>query len=83
MCFVWAILSALHPVEKHTESISKYRPHLNSINLTGLSYPVPVNRVAGFEKTNPVGRVGLVVSAPDLKLGDPGSSLGVAHETNA
>jgi hypothetical protein len=28
-------------------------------------------------------RIGLVVSAPDLKLGDPGSSLGVAHETNA
>lgn len=30
-----------------------------------------------------LGRFGLVVSAPDLKLGDPGSSLVVAHETNA
>jgi hypothetical protein len=29
------------------------------------------------------GRIGLVVSALDLKPGDPGSSLGVAHETNA
>jgi hypothetical protein len=26
--------------------------------------------------------IGLVVSALDLKPGDPGSSLGVAHETN-
>jgi hypothetical protein len=30
-----------------------------------------------------VARVGLVVSALDLNSGDPGSSLGVAHETNA
>jgi hypothetical protein len=30
-----------------------------------------------------VGRVGLVVSALDLKLGVPGSSLGVAHEISA
>jgi hypothetical protein len=30
-----------------------------------------------------VGRVGLVVSALDLKLGLPGSSLGVAHEISA
>jgi hypothetical protein len=53
MCFVWAVHSALYPVEKHTESISKYRPHLNSIDLTGLKYPVPINRIARFEKNNP------------------------------
>jgi hypothetical protein len=53
MCFVWAVLSALYPVEKHIERISKYRPHLKSINLTGLTFPVPVNRVAMFEKNNP------------------------------
>jgi hypothetical protein len=28
-------------------------------------------------------RVGLVVSTLDLNSGDPGSNLGVAHETNA
>jgi hypothetical protein len=53
MCFVWAVLSALYPAEKHTERISKYRPHLNSIDLTGLTFPVPVNRIARFEKNNP------------------------------
>jgi hypothetical protein len=30
-----------------------------------------------------VGRVGLEVSVLDLKMGEPGSSLGVAHETSA
>jgi hypothetical protein len=34
MCFVWTVLSVLYPAEKHTERISKYRPHLDSINLT-------------------------------------------------
>jgi hypothetical protein len=29
------------------------------------------------------GRIGLMVRALDSKPGDPGSSLGVAHETNA
>jgi hypothetical protein len=29
------------------------------------------------------GRIGLVVNALDLNSGDPGSSLGVAHETYA
>jgi hypothetical protein len=53
MCFVWAVLSALYPVEKHAAMISKYRPHLNSIDLTGLNYPVPINRIARFEKNNP------------------------------
>jgi hypothetical protein len=29
------------------------------------------------------GRFGVMVSALDLNSGDPGSNLGVAHETNA
>jgi hypothetical protein len=48
MCFVWAVLSALHPADKHTERISKYRPYLNSIDLTGLTLAVPVNQIASF-----------------------------------
>ena len=53
MCFAWAVLSALYPSEKHSERINKYRPHLNSINLTGMKFPVPVNQVSRFEKNNP------------------------------
>jgi hypothetical protein len=35
MCFVWAVLSALYPCKKNAERVSKYRPYLNSIDLTG------------------------------------------------
>jgi hypothetical protein len=53
MCFVWAVLSALYPCERNAERISTYRPHVKSIDLTGLKYPVPVNQIARFEKNNP------------------------------
>jgi TusA-related sulfurtransferase len=53
MCFVWAVLSALYPCKKNAERVSKYRPHLNSIDLTGLNCPIPINRIARFEKNNP------------------------------
>jgi hypothetical protein len=53
MCFAWAVLSALYPSGKHSERISKYRPHLKSIDLSEFKFPVPVNQVARFEKNNP------------------------------
>jgi hypothetical protein len=53
MCFAWSVLSALYPCKENAERISKYRPYLNSIDLTGLTYPVPVIQIAKFEKNNP------------------------------
>jgi hypothetical protein len=53
MCFVWAVLSSLYPCKKNAEKISTYRPHMSSIDLTGLTFRVPVNRVARIEKNNP------------------------------
>jgi hypothetical protein len=38
-CLAWAVLSALHPCKLHMERISKYRPHLNSIDLSGIKFP--------------------------------------------
>jgi hypothetical protein len=37
-CFAWAVLSAVHPGGEHTHRISKYRPHLKSIDLSGLQH---------------------------------------------
>jgi TusA-related sulfurtransferase len=53
MCFVWAVLSALYPCERNADRNTKYRSHLNSTDLTGLKCPVPVNKIARFEKNNP------------------------------
>jgi hypothetical protein len=41
MCFAWAVLSALHPCKSNTQRISKYRPHLNSIDLSGINFLHP------------------------------------------
>ena len=52
MCFARAVLSALYPSKQHAKRVSKYRSHLNSIDLTGLKFPVPVNQVSRFERNN-------------------------------
>jgi hypothetical protein len=65
MCFAWAVLSALHPVGEHAYMIWKYRPHLKSIDLLGLKFPVPVNQVARFEKNNPTISVSIYALGED------------------
>ena len=53
MCFAWAVLSALYPAGRNSERVSTYRPYLNSIDMSGLSFPVTVHKVAIFERNNP------------------------------
>jgi hypothetical protein len=65
MCFVWAVLSALHPADKHTERITKCRSYLNSIDLTGLKFPVSVNQIARFEKNNPTISINVYILGKD------------------
>jgi hypothetical protein len=67
MCFAWAVLSALYPCKKNAERISKYRPHLNSIDLSGLKFPVPVNQISRFEKNNPRITVNVYAAGEDGK----------------
>ena len=55
MCFVWAILSALYPVEQnqHVNSLYKYQPYLSTIDVLGLTFSVSVSKVSMFERNNP------------------------------
>ncbi|GFU97765.1 uncharacterized protein TNCV_2532381 [Trichonephila clavipes] len=52
-CFMWAILSALHPSDDHVDRISKYKPYENELNFEGIEFPVKMeDRVfKRFEKT--------------------------------
>jgi len=52
-CFLWAILSAPYPVENHSYRVSSYRQHEGTLNVTGLTFPMPVKNVPTFEKLNP------------------------------
>ncbi|GBC36426.2 hypothetical protein RIR_jg28701.t1 [Rhizophagus irregularis DAOM 181602=DAOM 197198] len=54
-CFQWAILAALHPVEKNTERISKYKENVNELNFEGIEFPVQADEVIlrRFKRQNP------------------------------
>lgn len=51
-CFMWAILSALHPQDKHSERVSKYRPYENELKFDGIEFPVSKESYKTFEKLN-------------------------------
>ena len=55
LCFLWSILAALYSV-RHEQNPSRqyhYKPYLSKLNVTGLSFPLPVKDVAKFERLNP------------------------------
>ena len=43
-CFLWSILSALHPPSHHVDRVSKYSPFQHELNMEGLPMPMPVNK---------------------------------------
>ena len=73
MCFVWAILSALYPVEQNqnVNRLYKYQPYLNTIDVSGLTFPVSVSKVSMFERNNPTISVNVYVLTKDEKNLNP------------
>jgi hypothetical protein len=67
MCFAWAVLSALHSPKYHAQKVFNYRKHLNSIDLTGIKFPTPINQVGRFEKNNPTLSINVYVLGKDEK----------------
>ena len=55
LCFLWSILAALYSVrhEQHPSHQYHYKPYLSKLNVTDLSFPLPVKDVAKFEQLNP------------------------------
>ena len=51
-CFVWAILSAQYPSIHNPSKVASYRKHFRKLNLSGLTFPLPVKQVNKFEKQN-------------------------------
>ena len=43
-CFLWSILSALHPVEKNPQRVSNYVPYQNEIDFSGLTFPIALDK---------------------------------------
>ncbi|XP_051165698.1 uncharacterized protein LOC127284345 [Leptopilina boulardi] len=51
-CFKWAILSALHQVEKNAERVSKYKSYEGDLNFLGIEFPVALKDISKFESQN-------------------------------
>jgi hypothetical protein len=75
MCFAWAVLSALHPCKSNTERISKYRRHLNFIDLLGIKFLTAVHQISRFERNNPT------ISINVYELGDDEKEIIPKHVT--
>jgi len=52
-CFVWAVLSALFPVERHSYRTNHYVQYEDRVDVTGLTFPLPPNKISVFENNNP------------------------------
>ena len=54
-CFIWAILSALHPAKNNVSLLSNYRPFEAEINMEGMPLPMPLdkNLLSKFLHQNP------------------------------
>ena len=66
-CFVWAVLSALHPQAKNTERVTKYMEFESDLNLAGIEFPLNINNVKKFENLNP--DISINLFACDDKVG--------------
>ena len=51
LCFVWSILASQHP-SQHSDRVSNYRPHLNTLKIDGFNFPLKVTDVSKFETLN-------------------------------
>ena len=53
-CFLWSVLSALYPVNKNHNRVTKYIEHQDTLNMTGMSFPVKVHDIPKFETLNKI-----------------------------
>jgi len=52
-CLLWSVLAALHPPKYNAERVYNYKPHENTLDISGLSFPLSVKDIPKFEKQNP------------------------------
>lgn len=51
-CFLWSILSSIKPTDTNPERVENYLQFEWDLNMTGITYPVPVSKIDIFERHN-------------------------------
>ena len=54
-CFMWSVLSAIHPVDRDAYRTSKYERYQNQLNFDDIQFPVRIRDIARFERSNNIG----------------------------
>ena len=52
-CFMWAVLSAIHPQAKDPNRVAKYKQYETELDFTGINFPVTIDDIPLFAKLNP------------------------------
>lgn len=52
MCFMWAVLSAIHDVQENPENVGSYMEFMDQLDFSGIRFPVEVSDIARFEAQN-------------------------------
>lgn len=53
MCFLWSVLAALFPQTRDNHRVSKYRPHMRSVDTSNINFPTSLADIQKFERDNP------------------------------
>jgi len=64
-CFVWSVLAALHPDAHDPNRLSNCVDYENTLNISGLTFPLAVKDVPKFEKQNPSISVNVLCSGDE------------------
>lgn len=52
-CFMWAVLSALHPLASNPNRMHMYEEHIDKYDWTDVGFPASIDDVRIFEENNP------------------------------
>jgi len=67
-CFMWSILSALYRSKHHSNCVSSYKKHVNSLDFGDLQFPIAIKSIPKFENLNPT--ISVNVLYRDSETGD-------------
>ena len=68
-CFLWCVLRALNPIDKNAERIDKdLKSKEDTLNMSGISYPVDLKGIERFEKQNPDISISVLGYGKDEKI---------------
>lgn len=66
-CFMWSILSAIHPQHTNPQRVEKYYSFRNELNFTGIEFPIQLSDIKKFEELNPTFSINVYMFDDDKK----------------